>query len=662
MKSVSMTAILAAMLAALPAHAADDAVSAAAKFGARDAVTDMSLSPDGKSIAYLAPLKGAGTALFVGDLTTGAAPKPILASSGQPDRLMHCSWATDTRLICDIYMIADTGNGYLSYSRMVAISSDGSNEKELSRTDRDALYTVQNGGNVIDLTGDGKNDGTVLMTHDVVAQNTTGTMFGSNRTGLGVDLVDTANLSHHIVEAPNGDAIGYIADGRGHVRIMDILPPNSGGVYGNQETFMYRKPGSSGWGKLSSVTISATGSSGFLPVAVDPDQDVAFGLEDDNGHRALYAVALDGTLKRQLVLAQPDADIDGVMTIGRQRRVVGATYSTDKNHFEFFDPQLKALQASLEKALPGSPDITFEDSSLDESKLLLFAYSDTDPGKYYLFDKASHKLTPLLEARPQLDGVKLAEQRAITYTAADGTKIPAYLTLPPGSDGKNLPAIVMPHGGPSSRDYWGFDWLVQYFANRGFAVLQPEYRGSAGYGDAWFEKNGFQSWKAAIGDVDDAGRYLLSSGIAAPGKLAIVGWSYGGYAALQSQVLDPDLFKAVVAVAPVTDLAMLRDESSHLMNRDLVAQEIGTGPQIREGSPLQNVDRFKAPVLIFHADRDRNVGVAESRAMAAKLKSAGKQVDYVEFHDLDHQLDDGDVRADMLAKADAFLDRTLALN
>jgi dipeptidyl aminopeptidase/acylaminoacyl peptidase len=178
--------------------------------------------------------------------------------------------------------------------------------------------------------------------------------------------------------------------------------------------------------------------------------------------------------------------------------------------------------------------------------------------------------------RPDLADYKLAPVKAITYKAADGTDIPAYLTLPPGSDGKNIPAIVMPHGGPASRDEWGFDWLSQFFAHQGYAVLQPNFRGSSGYGEAWFQKNGYQSWKTAIGDVNDAGRWLSAQGIAAPGKLAIVGWSYGGYAALQSAVLDPDLFKAIVAVAPVTDLETC-DRSSR------------TSPTTRSSTPPSDV-------------------------------------------------------------------------
>ena len=264
-------------------------------------------------------------------------------------------------------------------------------------------------------------------------------------------------------------------------------------------------------------------------------------------------------------------------------------------------------------------------------------------------------------ARPQLDGVTLAPVKAISFPAADGTQIPGYLTLPPGSDGRNIPAIVMPHGGPGARDEWGFDWLAQFYAARGYAVLQPNFRGSTGYGQSWFQKNGFQSWRTAIGDVNDAGRWLVRQGIAPAAKLAIVGWSYGGYAALQSAVLDPDLFKAIVAIAPVTDLELLRAESYNFTNYKIVDAYIGRGAHIAEGSPARNAARIKAPVLLFHGSVDLNVAVAESRVMADRIRGAGGKVEYVEFKGLTHQLDDDAARTAMLGKSDAFLRTSLGL-
>jgi dipeptidyl aminopeptidase/acylaminoacyl peptidase len=197
--------------------------------------------------------------------------------------------------------------------------------------------------------------------------------------------------------------------------------------------------------------------------------------------------------------------------------------------------------------------------------------------------------------------------------------------------------------------------MPQYFAARGYAVLQPQFRGSSGYGDDWFQNNGFQSWRTAIGDITDAGRWLISQGIADNSRLAIVGWSYGGYAALQSAVFDPTLFKAVVAIAPVTDLATVKREANIWSNRRMTRDFIGSGPHIREGSPAQNADRIRVPVLMFHGTLDANVAIEQSLLMDEKLKAAGVQHELVTWPDLDLQLEDSDARALMLSKSDAFL-------
>jgi dipeptidyl aminopeptidase/acylaminoacyl peptidase len=322
---------------------------------------------------------------------------------------------------------------------------------------------------------------------------------------------------------------------------------------------------------------------------------------------------------------------------------------------------MRRLVEQLSRAIPNLPLIRIVDASEDESKLIIWAGSDTDPGRYYIYDKASRELGEIMLARPELEGVTLAQVRAVTYRAADGTQIPAYLTLPPGGSGRGLPAIVMPHGGPGARDEWGFDWLAQYFAGRGYAVLQPNFRGSAGYGDAWFQENGFQSWRTAIGDVNDAGRWLVSEGIANPAQLAIFGWSYGGYAALQANVLDPNLFHAVVAVAPVTDLNLLKEEWRNWTTFAQVRDFVGSGAHIREGSPAQNAAAIRAPVLMFHGEMDRNVGVGQSRLMRERLQGAGRPVELVVFPRLDHYLEDSEARAQMLRQSDAFLRTSLGI-
>ena len=660
MKLALMTGLVGLAMGSLAFGGRASADDIAAAFGAREYVQQLSLSPDGRQVAMVVPSAGRGLRLEVVDLTGVAPPKVILASTGSPERLIGCRWSTNTRLVCQIYVVLKDAQNRLGFTRLIAINSDGGDLKVLSAQTNDrSLRMSQNGGVVVDWATDDAPGG-ILITRDYVPERGTGTHLASDDDGLGVDRIDTATLARRPVEKPNLNAIEYIGDGRGTVRIMGVRPTRSSGYAGDRILYFYRQPERREWLPLSQLNLGGAGASGFSPEAVDPGLNVVYGFDVKDGRQALYKTTLDATLTRELVLARPDVDVTGLVRIGRQNRVVGVSYVTDRRETEFFDPELRKLGPALGKALAGRV-VTFVDASADESKLLLFAGSDSDPGVYYLFDKTTRKLQDLAGARPQLEKLKLATVKAVTYPAADGTQIPAYLTLPPGREGQNLPAIVTPHGGPSARDEWGFDWLAQFFAQQGYAVLQPNYRGSAGYGADWFQKNGFQSWRTAIGDINDAGRWLEKQGVAAPGKLAILGWSYGGYAALQSAVVDPDLFKAVVAIAPVTDLETLRSEFLNFTNYLQVSNFIGKGPHVSEGSPAQNAARIKAPVLLFHGDLDANVGIGESRLMERKLKDAGRKVELVEFPGLDHQLNDDTARTQMLGKADAFLKAALGL-
>ena len=323
----------------------------------------------------------------------------------------------------------------------------------------------------------------------------------------------------------------------------------------------------------------------------------------------------------------------------------------------YFDPEFDKLHDALEKVLKGSID--FEEASRDGQHLLILASADNKPGDFYIYSRATRSLLEVGPVRPELDGRALATMQSIEVPASDGAMIPAYLTLPPGSSGKGLPAVVLPHGGPSARDEWGFDWLAQFLAARGYAVIQPEFRGSDGYGDAWLNKNGFQNWRTSIGDVTAAAKYLVGKGIADPKRMAIMGWSYGGYAALQSAATEPALYKAAIAIAPLTDFAMAERESEGFTNSDLVKRIIGKGPQLVEGSPLQQASRIKVPVLLVHGDMDATVSIHESEAMLDALKKAGTAVEMLTFKGLNHQLDDTDARIAMLTKAGELLDRTI---
>lgn len=624
---------------------ADDA----AAFGAREAVIAATLSPDGSSVLYLTPGPGPKTFAVISNLETGKS-HTVVSTDGAPESVQRCNYSAPQRVACSIIGNVTIADDLGGFRRLVSMTTSGQDAKLLGRPMRvhDAsLYGAD--AYVLDWR-DGQ-DGRILMERRYVP-TLTETM-QDHREGLGVDLVDTQTLSSDTVEPPNDSAQDYMTDGRGHVRIMTVVDYSRGKMEPLVK-YLYRTQDSRDW-----KTLVQYQEKQFEPLAIDADLNSLYALRKKDGRFALYRIKLDGSRAETFIASDPKVDIDGVVRIGEGQRVVGYYVAGDKPETIYFDAEFKALNESLRKALPNLPIIHFVDTTADGRKMLIYAGSDNDPGRYYLFDRDKKTLNEAMIERPQLEGRELARMTPVTVTARDGAQIPAYLTLPPGKAAKNLPAIVMPHGGPSARDYWDFDWLSQFFAARGYAVIQPEYRGSEGYGDKWLNENGFLNWKTSMADIADSARWLAKEGIADPERTAIVGWSYGGYAALQSAVSYPSLYKAIVAIAPVTDLATLKTDISFYGPNEFVENFIGSGLYITEGSPYRNADKIKVPVLLVHGDLDTNVKFHQSQMMYDALKSDGTPVEFLTYPGLDHQLRDSTVRAQFLTKAAELLDRTI---
>lgn len=623
-------------------------------FGARENVSAMSLAPGGGLVSFIAPMpEGSGSIAFTADLASGQL-KPFLRGTRPGESLRWCRFVTDSRLICRYSAILPVEGQLAPFGRMLAVNIDGSGQKELGQ--EASFYDAelrQFDGAVIDwLPGQG---GSVLMTRTYIPEaGRTGTKITRTKRGLGVVKINTATLAVEEVESPRDGASNYLSDGRGVVRIQEMQQDDQEQLTGNYK-YNYRVAGSRTWKQLTPFQ----DSNAFVPLAVDASTDSLYALKPLNGRQALYRVKLTDPISTELVASNPRVDIDDVVRSANGARVIGYTLVEDKRQTVYFDKDYKALHDTLARALPKLPLIEFLNSSGDDTKTLMFAGSDSDPGHFYVFDRTQKQLAEVLPTRPELTGRTLASVQPVSIPVADGTSMVAYLTLPPGKNGKNLPAVVLPHGGPSARDEWGFDWLAQYLAARGYAVLQPNYRGSAGFGDAWLMQNGFKSWQTSIGDITAGAKWLAAQGIANPNRMAIVGWSYGGYAALQSAATQPGLFKAVAAVAPVTDLAMLKRESDGFTNHEVVERFIGTGPHIREGSPLQRASAIKVPVLLAHGNLDLNVGVDESVRMDAALRSAGTPVKFLRYPALDHQLDDSAARRELLTEVGKLLDQTI---
>lgn len=633
-----------AMLAGMAPPPADLAEA----FGARESVQQISLSPSGAKIAYVAAGAGRSSALYVVDLASGQT-RTATRVDGTEQQLEWCRWTSEVRLLCSVYGLRKVQKDAFAASRLIAMNEDGSALIVLG--ERHGSEGRYYGGQVIDWSA-AAGDKVLMMDWSTVTARPSA--------GLAVVEMDSRTGRSSVAEKPIPHAIDWLTDGRGDVRVQAVRSKRGAtGMSAETIEYRYRQRGKKDW--LSLVSFNDMTGEGTRIVAVDAASDAAFGLKKVDGRFAMHRVKLDGSGREEIIFAHPEVDVDGLLRIGRERRVVGATYATEARRAIYFDPELKRLSNSLSKALPGLPLVVILDSSVDESRLLIWAGSDVEPGRYYLYSKQDRQLREIMLARPQLESAKLATVKPIRFPARDGTMIPGYLTLPAEGNGRGLPAIVMPHGGPGARDEWGFDWLAQYFAGRGYAVLQPNFRGSAGYGEAWFQKNGFQSWRTAVGDVNDAAHWLAKEGIANRGKLAILGWSYGGYAALQSSVVEPDLFRAVVAIAPVTDLELLKESGRWTTGFRLLRTFIGSGPHVAQGSPAQNAKAIGAPVLMFHGDLDLNVGLTQSKVMADRLRDANKPVELVVYPGLDHQLEDSAARADMLRRSDAFLRTAMGL-
>jgi dipeptidyl aminopeptidase/acylaminoacyl peptidase len=612
-------------------------VADAKAFGAREAVIRPDLSADGSHVIYVTPGPGHSSIAVMGDLNTGKFSQ-VASASGNPDILRWCGFASSNRAVCRITgtTMKSVSNEPIGFSRLIAVNSDGSEPKLLGQTD--SFYDAwirQFDASVVDRL-DGTDNKILLERQYVPEEGKLGTRLVRTKQGLGVDKVDVKTLSKQTVEEPHDGASSFMSDGQGHVRLMEV-PDYSQltGTLSGKVSWLYRTPNSSDWQPLESGKYED-----FEPLAIDAETNQLYALKKKDGRYALYGIRLDGSLSEKLIAANPRVDIDDVVRFGDGQRVIGYTYSEKTGQVVYFDPEFKALSEALSKALR---DLTVVKKN----------------GEREPFDRDKKALTPAMVDRPELEGRQLATVKPVTITAPDGAAIPAYLTLPPGKSAKGLPAIVLPHGGPSARDYWGFDWLSQFLAARGYAVLQPEYRGSAGFGDAWLNQNGFKNWRTSIGDITASAKWLAAQGIADPNRLAILGWSYGGYAALQSAATEPALYKAVVAIAPVTDLAMLKDDYHNFTNRALVEEEIGSGPHVADGSPLHHANDITAPVLLFHGDIDSNVRIAHSLKMEAALKALNRDTDLVTFSGLDHQLDDSEARMQMLVRIGQLLDRAI---
>jgi len=616
------------------------------------------LSPNGDKIVYIEGARGPANVVRVLDLKTKQVTD-VIASTGKPDSINWCEFASEDWIVCHFGGDIPFQSSVIRASRFVAINLTTKQTRDLrAETNIQEAATIQQSdGYVISYPGDGP-PSVVMARNHVLRNDQVNTMSGRNAppVAIGVDRIALDTMKVTPIEAADPLIDSLISGPNGTARVTERAKYDSAGQLNGLVVYRFRPLGSTQWLPLCTYNMKA--ESGAVPIAVDAASNQVYLLQKKNGRQALYRQKLEANSQMVEVASNSTYDIDGVVRLRRDGPVIGYAYTADRPEVVYFDPSYAKLRADLSAALPEDPVIDLSGTSRDGNKILVYAGSEQDPGAYYVFDRKTNALDFALEDREALAKVPLAPVRRIDIPTSDGHSIPAYLTLPADHSAKG-PAVVMPHGGPSARDVLGFDWLAQFLASRGYAVIQPNYRGSAGYGEQFQGDNAFKDWKTAISDIGDSADYLVKQGIADPARLAIVGWSYGGYAALQSAVVTPGKYKAVVAIAPVTDLSRLGRDDWEFTNANLTTDFVGKGQNLRDGSPLQHAALIKAPVLLVHGDLDSNVRVWHSRRMEKALRQAGDQVELLEFKGLNHQLEDGDARTQMLTKMGELLDKTI---
>jgi dipeptidyl aminopeptidase/acylaminoacyl peptidase len=465
--------------------------------------------------------------------------------------------------------------------------------------------------------------------------------------GRGVSRVDIYANQLETVESARDTVWGYWSDGRGDLRVRWNRSKN-------YSDFEYRIADKKSWHRLHRHKPEDLDDK-FMPLEFGDDPAELFVWDAHEGRRALYSLNLGETVERRLVYAHPEVDLSGYDTIGKYGRPVGVSYETDRPYMEYFDETVEQVAAGLSEKFPDQ-GVSVVSESWDRRFYLVYVASDVESGRYYRFDTETGKLAMVTKEYPWLEEHTLAEMRPYSYATEDGTQIPGYLTLPPGDAKAPRPTIVLPHGGPRARDVWGFDWLPQFFASQGYVVIQANYRGSGGYGEAWSGAGAYREWKRAITDIDHGIQSLIDSGIADPTRICVVGWSYGGYAALLSAAEFPKRYRCVVSIAGVSNpVDFVKDTRGHTKK----FRKAQIGWNLEGGIPEKRAKEIQVPVLLFHGDLDINVEIEQGENMHKALRRAKKEVEFVEYEGADHHIESERHRIDMLQRIGDFLHQNL---
>lgn len=466
-----------------------------------------------------------------------------------------------------------------------------------------------------------------------------------------VDL-ETGDMKEVVRSRP--DVWEWYADERGVVRAgIGFEQRKWSMVYRTGEGQPFRRAGSARYDDRKA-------SLGLIRFALDSDEGFVLSSEQ-TGRDAVYRFNFATLETGEKVFESPTNDVSDIVLTPDGKSVHAAYYTDERDRVEWFDPKMRKIQADIDRAV-GSKEAWIVSRSRDDTKMLVLVTGANDPGSYYYYEPAGGVMQRLAMVNERMKGHRLAPSRPVAYKARDGLTIHGYLTLPLGREAKNLPLIVMPHGGPfGERDRGDYDREVQLLANRGYAVLQPNYRGSESYGRDFEEKGNGQWGRAMQDDLDDGMDWLVKEGIADPKRVCLVGASYGGYAALWGATRNPERYRCAASFAGLSDLSrQLRYSRNFFGNRKSARKwqdRVRGDPnfQLAEISPIDQVARLNVPVFLAHGDDDKTVPVKQSSLYAKALAKAGKTHEYYAYPGEGHGLTDPANLRTYLDRLEAFL-------
>jgi len=448
-----------------------------------------------------------------------------------------------------------------------------------------------------------------------------------------------------------GNITDYGTDHQGRVRLAEI----SDGV---NTDILYRESEDKPFKKIFHTGFKDTFNPQFFTFD-DKDLYVASNMGRDKIVIVKYDVAAGK--EREVLFKHPDVDVSGISYSKKRKVLLAASYYTSKQGRYFFDDEIKGIFEKIQKKLPEDVEIDISSTNKNEDMFIVTTYSDKIPGISYLYDVKKDALSMLTIACPWIKPEQMASMKPIEYKSRDGFTIHGYLTLPNNKEAKNLPVIINPHGGPWSRNRWDYNREVQFLANRGYAILQMNFRGSTGYGKKFWAAS-FKQWGLKMqDDISDGVKWIIEQGIADPDRVAIYGASYGGYATLAGMTFTPELYACGVDYVGISNLfTFLKTIPAYWKPTiEMWYEEVGNPEKDKElmtkVSPLFHVDNIKAPLLIAQGANDPRVNINESNQMVDALKKRGIKVPYIVKKNEGHGFRNEENRFDFYRAMEKFL-------